>query len=1087
PRGLVTTFANEPAPEASLLRNIRVAYRLAGVEVDSFAAPDFTIPAVAVTALFSYHLAGSGTLPFVHRTLTTAAPGAGLPRVDPIYLDSAGSAAFRSPVLTAPVTLQNSSASLWMVFTSTTPALAVNFFNARVHRIDADGTRTLIGQREQFVTGANPNIFTTPGVPQRVLWNIVFTEPAVPAGAALELEIAATGILDLGDNGPGFLLYGSAQFDSMFFLQGTAGPTPLIPVTDPPLGTLVYSLRGSAGTLTTTRPTEATPDAVVAAGGADVSPAVWTSTPLPDSLTLTGAAAEIIVSSSTASPVLALNFLDAQVFADTTGGSVLVARRTEYLTGANPNSFVAPGVPLRMQWPLSLLSPTIPSGATIRLVVTAEALTDTGPTEATVWSDAVAADSVLRLKTAAVSVVADPPSAAAGDTISLSGSIPGGLPPFTYEWRFGDGNGTSPAATSSRTVGTSHAYAAAGLYPATLIVTDSTGSTGGASAAVSVVDPSSPTVISGIATNVFLPTLGTARVTWTTDRAANGTVYYGLDPGDVVNTSASHAGTGLSHEVNLSGLAAGTKYYFRVVSNNVTSGVSNFTTAGDFTGDAVVVVAVIDTGINPYHTAFRRTGRTAHPATYITGYPADTTPLVLDLAAGDYATAVANDAALWTAVEGDRLYWVPGTNLVGVIDKGDASALNSAADVRRILDDDGHGTWTSGTVERANDDVLLVAVEAIGGAGITWAAAQPWIDVISMSFGGPAVPLVGVSAAIEAAASSGKLIVAAAGNTPNPQIMTTPTGYPQSISVGGAQPSVFGEEAEASKGPDVLSDYTIGGLPDHASLSATESASGTSFATPNVAGTLSRVLFLLRDQYGDTTEGTPGGLVAAPSGTGAFLGDGSLSALEMREAMNRTAEWWDTTDWAASVSVPIAPGAPWVQMGWGYMGPSLVNALYATTNGSASPTKPDEARAYMDAHYAARTAYYMDVQEEADVVDRDTFLTAVDLPGPGVNVVAIPTVETPHPYLPDTDVEYTITEPGASAVSVHFEDFSTETGFDLVTVADGAGNVVATYSLEGGASFWTPYVPGDTVVIHFTSDGGVQRNGFVVDEIDVLT
>ncbi|MGQ0534802.1 MAG: S8 family serine peptidase [Methanobacteriota archaeon] len=962
PRDLVQTVLSEGASEGARLTGVRISYRLNGTEVDSLPVPDFVIPAVERDALLFLHLAASGSHPFVHRTLSSAPPGTDPPRADPIYVDTAGSALFRSAPFAAPIMVTGARVDLWMAFSATTPALAASVFNARVYRLDPDGTRTLIGQREPFAAGANANVFTTPGVPQQIRWQLTFTQPAVSAGSSLLREVAAQGFFNRGDSGPAVLLYGSERFDSTLLLRGTAGSPPLVPLTDPPLGTLVYSLRGASGALTTTRPAEETPEAVVAAGSADVTPAVWRSSPLSAALTVTRATAEIVISSTTATPALALNFLDARVYADTAEGSVLVARRTEYVSGANPNAFVLPVQPIRIVWPLAILSAALPAGASVRVAVTAEALSGSGATGALVWSDGAAADSVLRIETAAATVAADPASATAGETVSFEGSIPGGLPPFTYEWRFGDGNSTSPAGTWLRTVTGVHAYGAPGHYEATLIVTDSTGSAGGASAGVSVVDPSTPTVVSALAADVFLPTLGSARISWRTDRLADGTVEYGPDPANLTS-SANHSGTSLVHAVDLPGLSAGTTYAFRVVSNGVASPVGSFTTAGDFTGDAVVVVAVIDTGINPYHAAFRRTGRTAHPATYITGFPAAAAPLVLDFAAPSYGAAVANDAALWNSVEGARLYWVPGTNLVGVIDMGVASALNSAPDTRRILDDDGHGTLTAGTVERANDDVLLVAIEAIGGAGIVWAASQPWIDVISMSFGGVAVPFLGVNAAIEAAAASGKVLVAAAGNTPNPQMVTQPTGFPQVIAVGGSQPSASGEQPEASKGPDVVSDYTIAGLPSFASLSGTATASGTSFAAPNVAGTLSRALGDLRSEHVDVDEGTAGGLVAAAGGTGPFLADGVLTALELREALNRTAVWWTPEDWSPGATVPVAPFAPWVQTGWGHVGLDSADDLRSIVDGAEGPARPAEARAYMELQYEARFRYYRNVQQ----------------------------------------------------------------------------------------------------------------------------
>ena len=48
-----------------------------------------------------------------------------------------------------------------------------------------------------------------------------------------------------------------------------------------------------------------------------------------------------------------------------------------------------------------------------------------------------------------------------------------------------------------------------------------------------------------------------------------------------------------------------------------------------------VVIAVVDTGINPYHVAYRRPEYAVHPSTYIEGFPADTPALGVNLGEPD--------------------------------------------------------------------------------------------------------------------------------------------------------------------------------------------------------------------------------------------------------------------------------------------------------------------------------------------------------------------------------------------------------------------------------------------------------------------
>ncbi|MGH2692954.1 MAG: hypothetical protein ACRDHM_10710, partial [Actinomycetota bacterium] len=145
---------------------------------------------------------------------------------------------------------------------------------------------------------------------------------------------------------------------------------------------------------------------------------------------------------------------------------------------------------------------------------------------------------------------------------------------------------------------------------------------------------------------------------------------------------------------------------------------------------ARVVVAIIGEGTNPYHGDFSEPEQVAHPSTYLPGYPEDAVPLNLSLDAPDYAAAVEADTGTWEGYERVKLHYVPGTNIVGMITFGDGNAL----------DEGGHGTGTSslatGNVHgmAPNADVVMVNGDLF--AAIEWVAAQPWIDVMSISFGG---------------------------------------------------------------------------------------------------------------------------------------------------------------------------------------------------------------------------------------------------------------------------------------------------------------------------------------------------------------
>ncbi|HUU03901.1 MAG TPA: S8 family serine peptidase [Myxococcota bacterium] len=93
-----------------------------------------------------------------------------------------------------------------------------------------------------------------------------------------------------------------------------------------------------------------------------------------------------------------------------------------------------------------------------------------------------------------------------------------------------------------------------------------------------------------------------------------------------------------------------------------------------------------------------------------------------------------------------------------------------------------------------------------------------------------------------------------------------------------------------------------------------------------------------------------------------------------------------------------------------------------------------------------------------------------------------PVVESLHPYLPGTDQTWTITQPGAVVMAVHFSQFDTESGYDYVEILDGDDQQWAIYDGNIGP-FTSVLVDGNIVKVHLTSDGSIERQGFTVDEV----
>jgi thermitase len=84
---------------------------------------------------------------------------------------------------------------------------------------------------------------------------------------------------------------------------------------------------------------------------------------------------------------------------------------------------------------------------------------------------------------------------------------------------------------------------------------------------------------------------------------------------------------------------------------------------------------------------------------------------------------------------------------------------------------------------------------------------------------------------------------------------------------------------------------------------------------------------------------------------------------------------------------------------------------------------------------------------------------------------------TSHPYVENEKAEFTVTVEGANAVSVYFERFETERGYDIVEFKDSTGKVVAKWSGNHDGEF-SPVVLGNTMIISFKADDTVNGHGF---------
>ncbi|HEY7873581.1 MAG TPA: S8 family serine peptidase [Actinomycetota bacterium] len=323
--------------------------------------------------------------------------------------------------------------------------------------------------------------------------------------------------------------------------------------------------------------------------------------------------------------------------------------------------------------------------------------------------------------------------------------------------------------------------------------------------------------------------------------------------------------------------------------------------------DANAVVAVVDTGINPYHETFRDDSPQAKrpPWTYIEGYPKNATRLDLTLDAKDYWTAVKADCKrVWSKIKPGKLYWVPGTKIVGAITFAPQTAIDCKSEEPsaggRILDNGGHGTMTASRATSSqygacqHCDVVAVqfsasiplgspsdsTVEAVNS--IEWAAkSSAWIDLQSNSWG-PFVPGWDPTGQAGLLTSNPELVRAvqkvsekhlafwASGNgaafrggvAGHPTLLS-PHLAPDAIIVGGNDSGYF--TAWSGFPPHIVSDACNSWAARYTDMaeSADTVGSGTSSATPFAAGGAARILLEARSILGDDSTGVAGKVVAS--------------------------------------------------------------------------------------------------------------------------------------------------------------------------------------------------------------------------------
>lgn len=378
-----------------------------------------------------------------------------------------------------------------------------------------------------------------------------------------------------------------------------------------------------------------------------------------------------------------------------------------------------------------------------------------------------------------------------------------------------------------------------------------------------------------------------------------------------------------------------------------------------------VVVAVIDSGINPYHEYFNKGG-----PLYGKSAPSSVTPAVraefgIDrdhtirlTRTGNFAADFAKDKAQFDKIKRGEPYWFEGTNIIGI----------SFSDDEKLRPDgtaSPHGIGTAAAVLTANPEAIVVAVEEISADSEKWAFTSPPVDIVTTSYGPPtsAPTLNHLSSSYTGVVKNGKAHFGAAANDPTYSTLDETSGPWWSIGIAGFEEGDSnGRQISSGNVPDFVGDFTQD-LPYCRSCEeGTRPVSGTSFATPRSAGTFSKILLEARRAAGHSGPMKPNGKSAPLLVTGKH----SLSVWQMRRALEVAAYYPGSQEYGGTdpTSVPVVDSAPWYQMGWGLISPDKRYRVISETlahlgiTGKPDRTKPQEACDFMTANMEARRAYW---------------------------------------------------------------------------------------------------------------------------------
>jgi hypothetical protein len=370
------------------------------------------------------------------------------------------------------------------------------------------------------------------------------------------------------------------------------------------------------------------------------------------------------------------------------------------------------------------------------------------------------------------------------------------------------------------------------------------------------------------------------------------------------------------------------------------------TTPAPKTSAPLVVIADIDSGINPYHDYFRAgspiyagTAPSAVTPDVLAAFGIDETHIIDLTRTGNPTADLAADKAKFDAVKTGELYWFKGTNII--------ATTFSPGNIPLLPDDedDTHGVSTAGSALTANPEAILLFVEGTGAAGETFAYTHPMVDIVTTSYGFPgSLPIDGhLTNSYTGVYCNGKLHFGAADNSPALSTGDGTSGPWWSIGIAGwEEGSSEGRQASSGNFVDFVADF--GQLQPGCQSCQSEDMGfhyGTSFATPMSAGIASKALLETRRAYGDTggirlLDGVP---------TMAANADHRTTNWQIRRALEvaafiPSALDWDPIEGAIDQSLPVNDATPYLQVGWGLLSHLPEKAVVAETLGVLGVTAP---------------------------------------------------------------------------------------------------------------------------------------------------